>query len=369
MRIQRGSHAFRRQFELGGIIRLGGERSRGEWNQELSYFRLTDAPRLVEHYGEKPTLLHVMLPDEDPEIVFEDAYELWRGSKKENVKGVLLCRGNGEICERLVDEDHPWERDEMPCPTPPECVLAREKTTEKVARETGNPGAACGAVGRLRVICYRVNVMEVYEIRTGSINAFQGLRNQLENLKQSPIFGGRLTGIPFILERVPKTNKFGGTNYPVKLRVPTWKEMEKELGYLGAIVRKVQSVVSGAQLPPPPDPHRPLLPEPGAPGSVPDDLVAKTHLLPPAPTTTVERVPEEPRFPRSRQVVEMPPGELSPEEEQAMLDVISTPDERASDRERKGLPPEEPTPTPAPAPKTPTPKTPAPAPKRRGLLG
>jgi len=287
--IKRGKHAFRRQFDVAGIIRLGGEQSLGEWNKELSYFRLTStdpnvpaAPKIAEArnsdgsllYGQEPTALHVMFPSDDPDEIFDDAYELWRGSKKKDVKGVLLCRGDGEIAERIVHEDDPWERDRVQCPCPESCAFAAEHTPAKL-RENG--GSACGAVGRLRVICYRVSVLEIYEIRTGSINAFQGLRNKLLDIKSHPIFGGRLAGIPMILRRVPKKNRFGKTNYPVRIEVPTWQEWQEEARFIQTVQQKVLGTVAAVdQLPTPPS--RPALPP--TPESFPDEKVSHSAQAP-----------------------------------------------------------------------------------------
>jgi Recombination directionality factor-like len=289
--IKQGSHAFRREFDLGGIVRLGGEKSRGEWNQELSYFRLTSsdptiqaAEKLVDHYGDKPTALDVMFPSDDPTEVFDDAYELWRGSKKENVKGTLLCRGDGEYAERIIDEEKPRERETVVCPTPDHCAFAQEHTSEKVKREGGS---ACGACGRLRFIPYRVSVLEVYEARTGSINAFQGIRNKLLDIQQSPIFQGRISGVPFILRRVPKRNRFGKTNYPCRIEVPTLEEWKSAARFLC----DVRQAIMG----PLPSGLPKALPQPPSGAAMPDELVPRSNRLQspatPPPAVTPEVIP------------------------------------------------------------------------------
>uniref|UniRef100_A0A6H1ZDT3 Uncharacterized protein n=1 Tax=viral metagenome TaxID=1070528 RepID=A0A6H1ZDT3_9ZZZZ len=282
MPIRRGSHAFRRQFELAGVIRLGGEQSRGEWNQELSYFRLTSedvsvdaAEKLVKVYGEKPTTLHVTFPSNDPDEVFEDQYELWRGSKNKDVKGVLMCCGDGIHAKRIIDEENPWNREKVECPCPENCAFAMEHTSDKL-RKDGH--SACSAMGRLRVVCYRVSVLDIYEIRTGSINAFQGIRNKLLDILESPIFGGRLRGLPLLLKRVPKKTRFGKVIYPVRIEIPAWEDWKKEAQFLMGVRDKILDATGMQAIPAPPDPR-----------SMPTDLVAHTHQL---PVSEPEIVPE-----------------------------------------------------------------------------
>jgi len=303
-RIQAGRYAHKRGFDPEGIIRLGSSRKQGGFGAELPYFRLDDAPKVAKVHGEKPNSLPVMLPDNDPETVFEDKYELWRGSKKEGVKGVLLCYGDGQTAYRITDEDDPFRREAIPCPTPDGCAYAWEHTSQKARRDGCS---ACGAVGRLRVICYRVNILEVYEVRTGSWNALQGVANKLEDLLAHPMFG-RLVGVPLIMERVPKPNRFGKTNYPVRVVIPTWTELEAECTWLRGVIGKVNAVTF--QLPQPQ--ARPMLPHQAG---VPDELVHEAQLAgapsTPAPAAAPAPAAVEP-------TIEDPPeGEEEPREVEA----------------------------------------------------
>ncbi len=88
----------KRQIPRLGKIRLGIKKvnTKGkEYPAAVDYF-VSDDPHFLEFYGDKPRLLHIAFPTDDPEQFASQFYRAYSHSRG------LVCKGDGERCRRLV---------------------------------------------------------------------------------------------------------------------------------------------------------------------------------------------------------------------------------------------------------------------------
>ncbi len=169
----------RRLPRLGKIklgVKIASDRSRVEYPRETDYFVVP--PEVAKVYGERPRALDVMLPINDPEVVFPQAYK-WYGSNRG-----LKCVGDGEVALRLDSN----AMCEVACP----CELLDKE---------------CQKVGHLMVILPRVNMGGVYQIDVGSYHSIVDVNSGLDYVQA---LVGRFAMVPLRLVRVPKETHFGG---------------------------------------------------------------------------------------------------------------------------------------------------------------
>ena len=149
--------------------------------KETTYF--VCPPEVQAVYGEKPTELDVMLPVNDPEVVFPQAYKFYGSSRG------IKCMGDGETALRVNEET--GEMEEVPCPTPDNCGYCKNKS--------GYP--QCSFRASLMVMLPKVSVGGIYQIDTGSYNSAVDVNSGMDYC-----FGmlGRINMIPLKLRRVPR---------------------------------------------------------------------------------------------------------------------------------------------------------------------
>ncbi len=173
----------RRRLPRLGKIRLGvkmiSDRTHKEYPKETEYFIVP--PEVTKVYGDRPTSLEVMVPINDPEAVFPQAYK-WYGGQRG-----LKCIGDGGVALRLKEETQTME--EIPCP----CEHL----------ETGE----CQKRGHLMVILPRINMGGVYQIDVGSYHSIVDINSGLEYVQA---LVGRFAMVPLRLCRAPKETHFGG---------------------------------------------------------------------------------------------------------------------------------------------------------------
>jgi hypothetical protein len=173
----------RRRLPRLGKIRLGvkmiSDRTHKEYPKETEFFIVP--PEVSKVYGDRPTSLEVMVPINDPEAVFPQAYK-WYGGQRG-----LKCIGDGGVALRLKEETQAME--EIPCP----CEHL----------ETGE----CQKRGHFMVILPRINMGGVYQIDVGSYHSIVDINSGLEYVQA---LVGRFAMVPLRLCRAPKETHFGG---------------------------------------------------------------------------------------------------------------------------------------------------------------
>lgn len=192
-----------------GKIRLGVKKlSKGgkEYPSEVDYFVCPDEVKAA--HGEEPKELPVMLPLNDVEAVFPQAYK-WYGSSK----GVR-CSGDGESADRFNEDTGKWE--ERGCP----CELLDQKKCSKRAH--------------LMVVLPEVNMGGVYQIDTGSFHSIVDINSGMDYLMA--VTKGRLSWVPMLLKRVPRETHNDGkkqTHYTLQLVMAPGTTIDQIEAYRG----------------------------------------------------------------------------------------------------------------------------------------
>jgi hypothetical protein len=172
----------RRRLPRLGKIRLGvkvvSPKSGKEYPKETPHFVV---PQEVEKiYGKEPKAIDVMLPINDIEVVFPQAYKHYGSSRG------LKCIGNGRVAQR-VNEDGSFEETECPC--------------EKLDSNE------CSQRASLMVILPKVNLGGVYQIDVGSFNSIVDINSGIDYVKalmKEALGVERFAMIPLILKREPR---------------------------------------------------------------------------------------------------------------------------------------------------------------------
>ena len=178
-----GLSAIRRLPRLGKI-RLGvkkvSEKTGKEYPSETDYFV---CPTEVMHVcGNKPKVLKISFPINDPEVIFPQCYK-WYGSSKG-----LKCRGDGETALRLNDETN--EMEERTCP----CELL----------ESGK----CKQRASLLFNLLDVGIGGVYQIDLSSYHSIVDINSGIDYARA--LLNDRIAFVPFLLKRVPKETHADG---------------------------------------------------------------------------------------------------------------------------------------------------------------
>lgn len=157
--------------------------------RETEYFVVP--PEVAKVYGEKPTELDIMLPVNDLNIIFPQAYEMYGSGRG------LFCSGDGETAIRLNTETKSF--DERKCP----CEYLEQKK--------------CSQRAHLLAILPKVSPGGVYQFDTGSINSIIDINSSLEYV-QAMI--GRFAMVQLKIKRIPMQTHHDGkkqTHYTMKI--------------------------------------------------------------------------------------------------------------------------------------------------------
>ena len=156
-----------------GKIRLGEKKlskSGKEYPSALDYFAV---PKEVQEiYGDKPRKLDIMIPMEEREQWFPQAYKRYGSSTG------LICRGTGEVGTEMADEG----MKEIEC-----------QGKDCPHYQKGD----CKQIGNLQVILPKVKGLGVYQIDTSSYNSIVNINSGVEMIRGML---GRISWIPLILE-------------------------------------------------------------------------------------------------------------------------------------------------------------------------
>ena len=173
----------KRRLPRLGKIRLGikAKTPAGkEYPKEVEYFVVPTEIAAV--YGDKPTELDVIIPLNDLETVFPQAYKWY------TAKG-LRCIGNGETAMRMDEVAGVMKEHTCPCDQ-----LSKAKPE-------------CSRRAHLMVMLPKINAGGVYQIDMGSYNSIVDVNSGLDYIQA---LVGRFAMIPLKLKRIPReTNKEG----------------------------------------------------------------------------------------------------------------------------------------------------------------
>lgn len=147
--------------------------------KETPYFVVP--PEVAKVYGDEPTELDILLPVNDREVVFPQAYEYYGSGKG------LKCTGNGKEALRY-DEDS-----KSMVPTACPCDLLDD--------------GKCSKRGHLQFILPKVNIGGVYQIDTSSWNSIVDINSSLEYVKS---IAKHFDLIPLKLKREPRETHHDG---------------------------------------------------------------------------------------------------------------------------------------------------------------
>ena len=206
---------------------------------ELPYFRVEfaegeDAARIdfARAFGERPTMIRVMLP-------FDELERVWDPWKEAYTAGRLLGRSGGEYVQYLIDSktgellvlEGKNVKTGMPYPHPKDDVAGVDfKGTPVKFKNTG----------RLKVVVPELRRVAYLTVMTSSTHDIANISDQFAGFQM--LNHGRLAGIPFLLKRVPREISTPGENgqrvrrkkYLISIEVdPKWAEAK--FGELAAL--------------------------------------------------------------------------------------------------------------------------------------
>ena len=224
----------RRLLPRIGKIRLGVkvQGQKGEYPKEVDYFVIDEpakdaAPqeresydRFRKVYGKEPKALEIVIPDENADNVFPQAYKMYGKSTG------LKCTGDGATANRVGSvyaETHgkkapdgsvinPLEYYEIECPGE-ECPFYQQKN--------------CRLIANFQVMIPKVSMAGVYQIDTSSIHSIIGINSALDYVR---MVCGRISMLIdranweplLLLKRVPKETHGSGKkeiHYPLTLEL------------------------------------------------------------------------------------------------------------------------------------------------------
>ena len=199
-----------------GKIKLGIKKLNAqgvEYPEKTEYFVLPkEHPQyqdLVDLFGEKPKLLHILIPTEDAERWCSQYYRCYSKSRG------LVCKGDGKTASRMVakgTDNLAWkdakevEMKSIECPGK-NCEIYMQRN--------------CNEIMNLQFMIPEVPGLGVWQINTTSINSIININSAAFTIKE---IYKRLTNIPLLLTlepqegRIPKDGK-KTTFYVLNLRV------------------------------------------------------------------------------------------------------------------------------------------------------
>lgn len=254
----KGDYSERRMLPRLGKIRLGlkAATAKGvEYPTETDYF--VCPPEVQEVYGERPTELDVILPSDDPRVIFPQKLAMYGASSG------LQCHGDGHEAERYNEATKTWDARTCPC---------------EHLKSMANPQGRCDEKSHLMVMLPRVSMGGVYQITTGSVSATANINSSLDMIRDMT---GRITMVPLLLRRVPTVMTHNGakrTHFILSLILnATWSEVAQLRQEQTAMVIPAQyQIAPPVDENPENDPVDLVVPDPGVRTLV-EQLQAKLH--------------------------------------------------------------------------------------------
>lgn len=187
--------------------------------RETAYFVVP--PEVEKVYGDEPTALDIMLPVDEQNVVFPQAYEMYGAGRG------MKCTGDGERAMRMNEETGEMEERDCPCNF----------------FESGQ----CNQRAHLAVILPKVSVGGIYQIDTSSYNSIVDVNSSLDYVRAMI---GRFAMVPLKLKREPRETHHDGkkqTHYTMRI------EFEGDINTLNFLRENTTKVLEGPRyvLPPP----------------------------------------------------------------------------------------------------------------------
>ncbi len=221
----------RRRLPRLGKIHLGVKataQSGKEYPKAVDFFVVPDEVKAV--YGEKPRDLDIILPTDDPEQFFPQAYKAYKA-------GVgLWCSGDGEVAFRVSQQ--PGVMDEIECP----CEML--------------DNGGCRRMGNLQVIIPKVSLGGVYQIDTSSINSIININSGIEFVQNRV---GHLVNVPCRLSLRPQEVTAAGKKkvvHVMSLALANFAEIKA----LSSDMAEIKKLLAGQPALPPASPETDLIP-------------------------------------------------------------------------------------------------------------
>ena len=144
-------------------------------------------PQLTKAFGEKPKSLRIAFAAEHAEDVAPQFYKCYTRTRG------LVCRGDGEVCERMVDVktgglpgkdsvDVEW-REDLTCEGR-ECPYYQDKKI------------GCREMMNLQFLLPEISGMGVWQVDSGSINSIRNINSCLSMIR---LVYGRIAMVPLVL--------------------------------------------------------------------------------------------------------------------------------------------------------------------------
>jgi len=208
-----GLSSVRRLPRLGKI-RLGVKvegKSGKSYPKETPHFVVTE--EVAKVYGNEPKELDIMIPVEQTEVVFPQAYEMYGSGKG------LKCTGDGVTALRFDEESKSMRERECPC-------------------EYFEQGK-CKQRAHLSVLLPRVSVGGIYQIDTSSYNSIVDLNSSLDYVRA---LVGRISMVPLKLKREAReTHHDGHKQVHYTMRI----ELEGSVEFLNQLRENNKRILSG----------------------------------------------------------------------------------------------------------------------------
>lgn len=224
----KGLSAVRRIPRLGRV-RLGVKvknKAGKEYPKETPWFVVP--PEVAKVYGEKPTELDIMIPVEDTNVSFPQAY-IYFGSSR----GVK-CTGDGEVAMRSLAFHAEYTGDKSAN------SASKELIEVPCTCELFDQGK-CKQSGYFQVLLPKVSVGGVYAIVTSSYNSIVDLNSGIDYVRAMI---GRVAMVPLKLKREPKETHFENkkqVHYTMRI------ELEGDINFLNNLRENTSRILSGPQ--------------------------------------------------------------------------------------------------------------------------
>ncbi len=228
----KGLSEQRRMPRLGKIrtgVKVPNKSGQGEHPEAVDYFVLP--PEIAGQFGEKPKSLPVMFPVEDEAKFASQYYKCYSSFRG------LVCKGDGEKCDRLVDvktgdfahrDTTETTRRELPC-TGRDCPMYQQKK--------------CKEVMNLQFLIPSVRGLGVWQLDTGSYHSIVAVNSAIDLIRS---VCGRIAMIPLKLTIEPKEVAPDGKKKTVNIL-----QIRNDISLLE--VQKLGALPGSQVLIPPPD--------------------------------------------------------------------------------------------------------------------
>ena len=230
-----------RQMPRLGKVRTGvkvpNKSGQGEHPEAVEWFVLP--PEIASAFGEKPKSLPIMFPVEDDTKFASQYYKCYSSFRG------LTCKGDGEVCSRLIDtktgdfahrDTTDTDRRELPC-NGRDCPMYQQKK--------------CKEVMNLQFLLPSVPGLGVWQLDTGSYHSIVAVNSAIELIRS---VAGRIAMIPLTLTIEPREVSIKTDKGQVKKTVST---LQIRTDITLAEIQRLGAMPASQVMLPPPDEEKP----------------------------------------------------------------------------------------------------------------